>query len=110
MRILLDNNVPALAARHLPEHEVFTAAKCGWAALSNGMLVAAAEENGFDVLLTLDKGFEYQQNLAGRRISLVILIPVSQRRADLMGLISRVLPQLDSLVAGQVVVLRRTEE
>jgi hypothetical protein len=33
----------------------------------------AAEEAGFDVLLTTDKNMRYQQNLAGRRIAVVVL-------------------------------------
>ena len=33
----------------------------------------AAEEAGFDILLTADKGFQYQQNLTHRRIAIVIL-------------------------------------
>ena len=33
----------------------------------------AAETNGFDVLLTTDKNMRYQQNLAGRKIAVVVL-------------------------------------
>jgi hypothetical protein len=33
----------------------------------------AAEEAGFDVLLTTDKNIRYQQNLKGRRIAIVVL-------------------------------------
>jgi hypothetical protein len=35
--------------------------------------LAAAEAAGFDILLTTDKNMRYQQNLTGRRISVVIL-------------------------------------
>jgi len=41
--------------------------------LTNGELPAEAERAGFDVLLTADKNMRYQQNLAGRRIALVVL-------------------------------------
>ena len=33
----------------------------------------AAETDGFDVLLTTDKNMRYQQNLAGRKIAVVVL-------------------------------------
>jgi hypothetical protein len=33
----------------------------------------AAEADGFDVLLTTDKNMRYQQNLAGRKIAVVVL-------------------------------------
>jgi hypothetical protein len=36
-------------------------------------LLNAAEAAGFDVLLTTDKNILYQQNLTGRKISIVVL-------------------------------------
>jgi hypothetical protein len=36
-------------------------------------LLAEAERAGFDVFLTADKNIRYQQNLAGRRIAVVVL-------------------------------------
>jgi hypothetical protein len=36
-------------------------------------LLAEAERAGFDVLVTADNNMRYQQNLAGRRIALVVL-------------------------------------
>ena len=41
--------------------------------MSNGALLKAAEEAGFDVLLTTDKNIRYQQNLKGRRLAIVVL-------------------------------------
>jgi len=41
--------------------------------LANGELLRVAEEAGFDVLLTTDKNMRYQQNLAGRKIAVVVL-------------------------------------
>lgn len=32
-----------------------------------------AEEAGFDVMITTDKGIRYQQNLAGSRLALVVI-------------------------------------
>jgi len=43
----------------------------GWDRLSNGALLKAAEEAGFDLLLSTDKNIQYQQNLKGRRIAVV---------------------------------------
>jgi len=36
-------------------------------------LLTAAEQAGFDVLVTTDKNMRYQQNLQGRRIAVVVL-------------------------------------
>jgi hypothetical protein len=52
---------------------VITAQERGWDTLSNGDLLEAAERAGIDVVVTADKNMRYQQNLAGRKIALVIL-------------------------------------
>jgi len=73
MRILLDHNVPAPLRSGLLGHQVETAYERGWAQLTNGALLQMAEEAGFDVVITTDKGIRFQQNLEGRKLSLVIL-------------------------------------
>lgn len=65
MRILFDHNIPAGAAQALGGHEVTLAVQRGWHRISNGDLIANAEDAGFDVFLTGDKKIRYQQNLAG---------------------------------------------
>jgi len=45
----------------------------GWATLTNGDLLAAAEAEGFDVLVTTDKNLPCQQNLTGRRLAVVVI-------------------------------------
>ncbi len=73
MRILFDQGAPVPIVAHLREHSVRTAFEQGWDKLSNGDLLRAAEEEGFDVLLTTDTSLAYQQNLEGRRIAIVVL-------------------------------------
>ena len=45
----------------------------GWDRLTNGELLTAAEEAGFDLFLTTDKNIRYQQNLTDRGIAIVVL-------------------------------------
>jgi len=45
----------------------------GWDTLTNGDLLAMAEQAGFDVFVTADKNMRYQQNLKGRTIAIVVL-------------------------------------
>src|SRR5436853_520336 len=73
MLILFDHVTPRGIAQCLPGHMVITAKDRGWDTLSNGDLLVAAERAGFDVVVTADKNMRYQQNLAGRRIALVVL-------------------------------------
>lgn len=80
MRILFDQGTPAPLRRHLAGHEVRTAFECRWSAMKNGELLAAAESAGFDVLVTTDTSLRYQQNLAARRIAIVVLTRASWPR------------------------------
>lgn len=73
MRILFDHGTPSGIARQLTGHEVTEAIDCGWDRISNGELLARAEEAGFDVLVTTDKRIQYQQNLKKRKIALIVL-------------------------------------
>lgn len=74
LRIVFDKNVPVGARRFLTTHEVHTFAQMGWPAqIENGELLRAAEEAGFDVVVTSDQNIRYQQNFRGRRIALVVL-------------------------------------
>jgi predicted nuclease of predicted toxin-antitoxin system len=73
MRVLFDNGTPRGVAAALKAHAVEEARTRGWDNLTNGELLAAAEAAGFDVLLTTDRNLQYQQNLAGRKIAVVVL-------------------------------------
>ncbi len=80
MRVLFDQGTPAPLRSLLPAHEVSTAYELGWSTLENGDLLAAAEAHGFQVLLTTDKNLKYQQDLASRTISIVVLSTTSWPR------------------------------
>lgn len=73
MLVLFDIKTPRGVARALKAHTVVEARTRGWERLENGALLSAAEEAGFDVLVTSDKRIRYQQNLTGRKIALVVL-------------------------------------
>ena len=73
MRILFDQGVPRGLAASLRSHDVIEARKLKWERISNGALLKLAEDAGFNLLLTTDKSLRYQQNLADRKISIVVL-------------------------------------
>lgn len=73
MRVLFDKSAPNGLARHLQGHVVSAAEQCGWGRLENGDLLAVAEASGYELFLTADKNLRYQQNLAGRKISILVL-------------------------------------
>jgi len=73
MLVLFDNGTPRGLARFLVGHSVEEARAHGWEELANGELIEAAEQAGFDLLVTTDKNIRYQQNLERRKIALVVL-------------------------------------
>jgi predicted nuclease of predicted toxin-antitoxin system len=86
MRVLVDECAPKALKRSLNAHghECLTVQEAGWAGRENGELLALAEAE-FDALVTLDTNLRYQQNLAGRRIAIVVILSRSNR----LGYLSR---------------------
>ena len=80
MKILFDQGTPVPLRRHLPGHAVDTAYERGWAALANGELITAAENDGYSLLLTTDQNLRYQQNSAGRQLAILVLLSTSWPR------------------------------
>ncbi|MEK7674423.1 MAG: DUF5615 family PIN-like protein, partial [Verrucomicrobiota bacterium] len=72
MKILLDACVPRPLRKYLPGHTVHTAQEMGWGQLKNGALLREAEAQ-FDVLITTDQNLEYQQNVLGRKLGILVL-------------------------------------
>ena len=72
MRIIFDQGVPVPLRRSLEQHLVETVFELGWSELKNGDLLEVAEQS-FDLLVTTDQQIKYQQNLAGRRLAILVL-------------------------------------
>ena len=81
MRVLLDARQ---LARHLVGHDVRTVQQEAWAGLKNGVLLSEAEAAGFSVFVTGDQNLEYQQNLAKRKLGVVVLGAASNTLEDLL--------------------------
>jgi hypothetical protein len=73
VKVLLDVCTPVQVRQALAGHEVLTAVKMGWGEFENGKLLEVAESSGFDLFIVCDKNLSYQQNLAGRRLSILEL-------------------------------------
>ena len=102
MKLLLDECLPRKLKNHLSGHECHTVPEAGWAGKKNGELLLLAEKSGFEIFLTLDQGIEYEQNLTGREIAVVILSAKSSRLADLLPRIPAILTALRSVRVGQL--------
>ena len=103
MRILLDACVNHRLRNSLSGHECISARYAGFEGLENGELLEQAEAAGFDVLVTVDRGFEYEQNLEGRKIAVIIFRTKSIGLKDLLPLVPTCLARLESIQPGEVV-------
>ncbi len=102
MKILLDECVDQKLRLAFAEHDRQTAAYAKLAGLKNGALLAAAEAAHSDLLITTDQEIPYQQNLDGRRISILILSAPTNRLGDLRILAPAALRSLSAVQPGQV--------
>ena len=102
-RILLDEQLPLQLAPFLVAHEVRTVQQESWAGLKNGALLTAAEAAGFAILLTGDQNLQFQQNLAKRKLGVVVLCAASNAIEDLLPLVPNALRAIDVVQPGQVV-------
>jgi hypothetical protein len=103
VKILLDECMPRDLQKHLVEHNCQTVPQAGLAGKKNGELLTLAEQSGWQVLLTMDRGMPYQQNFAGRTISPVIVRAASNRLPDLLPPVAAILSALPSLKPGAVI-------
>ena len=103
MRILLDECLPKDLGKYLAGHACRTVPQASLAGKTNGSLLTLAESSGWQVLLTMDRDMPYQQNLANRTISIVIIRSKSNRLADLLPQVPAILAALPSLGPGEVI-------
>jgi hypothetical protein len=101
VRVLFDQGTPAPLRHALVGHSVETAFELGCGTLQNGALIAVAEAEGFEVFLTTDKNLKYQQNLAGRRLTIVVLSTTSWPR--IRAVTAKVLEAVESAQPGSFI-------
>lgn len=97
MKILFDQGTPVPLRRQLDGHTITTAYEQGWATLTNGALLDAAEQAGYEVLITTDQNLRYQQQVTGRRLAIVVLLSTSWPRirtqvADIHMVLAAIVP------------------
>jgi hypothetical protein len=106
MRLLIDECVDERFRRLFPDHDSQTARYAKLTGLKNGRLLDAAEEAGFDVLITVDQNIPDQQNLTWRKIAILILCGRTNRLRDLTTLAPAAISALASIRPGEVVRIR----
>ena len=104
MRVLIDECAPDRVKFLVASggHECSTVREAGYSGKTNGELLNLAE-GVFDVLLTIGRNIRYQQNLAGRKIAILIVRVLSNDIDDIRPHIPLVLQALAGIQKGQFV-------
>lgn len=102
MKLLLDECAPHRLKNYFVGHTVSTVEQAGFKGLKNGNLLRAAAGK-FEVLITVDKNIEYQQNTTTLPLAIVILSATSSRLESLLPLIPDALKVLETIKTGDVV-------
>ena len=100
MRILFDHGTPRPLRDHFPEHRIDTAAEKGWSQLGNGELLDHAERDEYDLMITTDQNMRYQQNVAARRLAIVVLR--SNRWPRIQGRIEAIRKVVEEIRSGEL--------
>ena len=100
MKILFDHGTPSPLRKHLAEHSVDRSAENGWELLENGELIQKAEDGGYDIIVTTVQSMRYQQNLAGRRLAVVVLMSTAWPRVQ--NCIGEIRTAIENVRPGQV--------
>ncbi|MEX2173536.1 MAG: DUF5615 family PIN-like protein [Pirellulaceae bacterium] len=106
MRILIDECLNWRLGRALTGHFFTSVSKLGWSGITNGRLLALAEQNSFDVLLTGDRNLGYQQQTSQQHIAIVVLAGAGIQLHQTLPLMPQVLALLPTLRPGQIVVVQ----
>jgi predicted nuclease of predicted toxin-antitoxin system len=104
MKVLIDECAPKALKQALAlyGHVCATVQEAGWSGKVNGELLELAEAE-FEAPVTVDTNIRYQQNLAGRKIAIVILRAQSNRLTHLSPHFPACAQALQSIKPGEII-------
>ncbi|MBM3753469.1 MAG: hypothetical protein FJW38_05770 [Acidobacteria bacterium] len=105
MKVLLDECIPSRFRRYFKTHEVHSVEWAGFEGLKNGRLLTAAEQAGYEVLLSVDQGLATQQNLDHRQIAILIAQAPTNKIDDLVAFMTKILDGLERIAPGTVLII-----
>ena len=101
MRVLLDEQLPLDLAATLAGHTVTTVSERGWAGIKNGDLLRRMHGE-YDALVTMDRGIEFQQNIAELPFGILLVLAPSNRIVHLQPLVPAILEALPGIKPGEL--------
>lgn len=102
MKLLFDECVPRPLRKEFGEHSVSTIEQAGYKSLKNGDLLRAASQD-FDVLITVDKNIEHQQNPKNVPMAILVLSARTNKLESLLPLMPSAREALGTISQGEIV-------
>ena len=103
MKILFDQGTPVPLRHALAGHEVKTVFEMGWSELENRTLLRRAEDS-FALFVTTDQQLRYQQNLAGRKLAILVLTTTSWPK--MQKFLPKIVAAVEQITEGEYRELR----
>jgi hypothetical protein len=101
VKILLDECLPLDFRHSFGGHEAHTVQWAGFKGRRNGDLLLRAELGGYDVLLTVDQSIPFQQVVAGRKLSVIVIRSRTNQLEDLVPLVDSILLAIARIQPGE---------
>jgi hypothetical protein len=105
VRVLVDACVDPRVAELLGAHQVKTAHQLGWHGLKDNVLLSRLQGH-FDVLVTIDRGIEFEHNLGKLRLAIVVVHVEKNKIEFYRPLAAALLEAIDRLAPGEVIHVR----
>ena len=110
MKMLLDENLPKKLKYRFPNSfDVKTVPEMDWGGIKNGDLLKKMNAQNLRILISMDKNFSHQQNLAKYSISLIILDSKDNRYESLAKFIPQLLSLLNTNMLPGIHILNNIE-
>ena len=105
MRLLLDECVPRPIKRELIGHDVHHVVDLGWSSKRNGELLRLMVDSRFEVLLTVDRNLQFQQNLSASGVGVVLVLSRTNRLKELRPLVPAMLDAIARVSLGALITV-----
>ena len=93
--------MPVDLAAELAGHEIFTVTRLGWQGIKNSELLRRVQGRS-EVLVTMDRNLEFQQNIAEFGVAILVLLAPSNRMVHLRPLVPGILSALQTVQPGEL--------
>lgn len=105
MHVLLDENLDWRLVKYFDsDFQVTSVNQQGWTGKRDSELLQQASAT-FDVLVTMDRGIEYQQNISKYALGIVIIAARSSRLQDIQPAMLKVNQVIRDVQPGQVILV-----